>query len=165
MNYPFSTKEKYFDKKQQKHIDAFCADLPELGRIHQNADMERRHIVNLFLPRGCITPQTIWCTVEGHEHFYHTPTASGKEPWANIYWKDPDSDADGSCTSMEWLEWAGDSVLLSDPEVTMTAADAKLTKMSVGMKRSMENKADDAPEPYKTKDEKKWASPTKKKKR
>lgn len=129
MDYPFSKKDYdkgvYFNKKEKAHIEEFIANLPQVSLIFENPDGEKRHLQYMKLPRGCITRLTAKCPVEGYGDFYHTPTAKHDEPFAVMYWQNPNDPKDnGSCNSMEWLEWEAGAVTISEPPPPVTRGNA-----------------------------------------
>lgn len=137
MEYPFDTKIEYFKPDELKNINEFIKFMPHPKHIYENADGEKRQVLIVRLPRGCVTELTVYDR-DTDNRYYHTPIATHNEPWAVLAYFNPATpDEVESCTSMEWLEWIGESHKEEVAKTKMSPVDAAITRQSKNMARAL----------------------------
>ena len=135
MKYPFRVGEQYFTPAQDKHIKEFLAKEPIPKDTWIKPSGEERLVIRVDFPEGTVIPgRTVYATDKAGVKWYHTPCAKVPGREAKIIYQ-----AGGkwhTCTSSEWLEWAGDDYQLNEykpPE--LSEADEKKQEAMIGMLR------------------------------
>ena len=126
MEFPFSDKQQYLTEDEQAHLNEFFKFEPEGKVVYENDAGEKRLPLMVKRPRGCIAPDTVWCTDEFEDgrRLYHTPLAKYDGKVALIYYRNPDTMETATCNSIEWLEWLGKGWKTKDkPKPALTGMD------------------------------------------
>lgn len=122
-------------QKEKDHIKEFYEgeDAPIVEHNYVNKDGEKRHVLRVFLPKGCITRETRYFQ-DKRGTFYFTPLASEEEFLGRVIYEEDGKQKE--CDSKEWLKWARGTEIKPDPH----PAPAPLEGVA-GMMRMMEQTA------------------------
>jgi hypothetical protein len=110
----FNTSNKYLTNSEDKKLKAFWGVEPQPKIIYTNAKGEKRRLVFMQRPIGCIAPDTVYGPPDpdtGHRP-YHTPCATAEGAEAQIYYEDMLTGEKKTVGSNAWVRWAGASLTM-----------------------------------------------------